>query len=235
MSECAHGVWKLTPRSELRRQSFRSPSLGWVELFEIFRIFRPESSWCLGIVLSRPSRVIRVGGFYPADSEFVGTGGSRRSGAQRIAARTRRPQSRELIQELRVAGLGVQVLFGFLLALPFSVRFTKLDSSQRSLYVTALLLAAASTTLLCGPVAYHRLVFRLHQKDKLLKVANAMAIIGLVTVGLAISSAVILVVGFVDRGAPVVIIGVATVVSFATLWFAFPLVGRHRARERTPT
>ena len=140
----------------------------------------------------------------------------------------------ELIQELRVAGLGVQVLFGFLLALPFSVRFTKLDSSQRSLYITALLLAAASTALLCGPVAYHRLVFRLHQKARVLKIANAMAIIGLVTVGLAISCAVILVVGFVDRGSPVEIIGVATVVSFATLWFAFPLVGRHRARERPP-
>src|SRR5204862_7207933 len=66
----------------------------------------------------------------------------------------------ELLQELRVAGLGVQVIFGFLLALPFSSRFTKLGHDQRILYVAALTLAALATALLLGPVAYHRLVFR---------------------------------------------------------------------------
>ena len=63
----------------------------------------------------------------------------------------------ELIQELRVAGLGIQVLFGFLLSLPFTVRFAKLSDSQRNLYVITLLLAGLSTALLGGPVAYHRL------------------------------------------------------------------------------
>ena len=58
----------------------------------------------------------------------------------------------ELLQELRVAGIGVQVLFGFLLSLPFSVRFTKLTGSQRDLYVAALLLAALSAALLTAPV-----------------------------------------------------------------------------------
>jgi hypothetical protein len=136
----------------------------------------------------------------------------------------------ELIQELRVAGLGVQVLFGFLLSLPFTARFSKLDGTQRSLYVTSLLLAAAFTALLCAPVVYHRLLFRRHQKERVLKVANIMAILGLSTVGLAISTAVILVVGFVDRGAPAIIIGVATVVSFVSLWFAFPLAARRESR-----
>jgi Family of unknown function (DUF6328) len=139
----------------------------------------------------------------------------------------------ELIQELRVAGLGVQVLFGFLLSLPFTVRFSGLDRTQRALYVTTLLLAAASTALLCAPVAYHRLLFRLHQKERVLKVANIMAILGLAAVGLSISAAVILVVGFVDRGAPAVIIGVVTVVSFVSLWFAFPLTARHETRGRS--
>jgi len=82
----------------------------------------------------------------------------------------------ELLQELRVAGLGVQVLFGFLLSLPFTVRFVKLTSWQRHLYVASLLLAALSTALLCGPVAYHRLVFRRHEKDRLLRAANVMAL-----------------------------------------------------------
>ena len=64
----------------------------------------------------------------------------------------------ELLQELRVAGLGVQVLFGFLLGLPFTARFSELGQSQRDLYVAVLLLAAVATVLLVAPVAYHRLV-----------------------------------------------------------------------------
>src|SRR2546429_1840116 len=82
----------------------------------------------------------------------------------------------ELLQELRVAGLGVQVLFGFLLAMPFSNLFATLDPEQHRLYVVDLLLAALATALLTGPVAYHRIVFRRHQKHDLLRVANVMAL-----------------------------------------------------------
>src|ERR1700739_3573468 len=78
----------------------------------------------------------------------------------------------ELLQELRVAGLGVQVLFGFLLSIPFTTRFEKLTHAQRGLYVVSLLLAAISTALLLAPVAYHRLVFRQHRKEQLVKDAN---------------------------------------------------------------
>jgi hypothetical protein len=132
----------------------------------------------------------------------------------------------ELLQELRVAGLGVQVLFGFLLSLPFTVRFVKLSHGQRQLYIASLLFAALSTALLFGPVAYHRLVFRRHEKGRLLRAANAMALAGLAAVGLAISSAVLLVVGVVEKGAPVPIIGGATLAAFVVLWFAFPLSQR---------
>ncbi len=127
-----------------------------------------------------------------------------------------------------MAGLGVQVLFGFLLSLPFSVRFERLGHPQRQLYVASLLLAALSTALLCGPVAYHRLVFRRHEKGRLLRVANIMALLGLGTVGLAISAAVLLVVGFVERGAAVAVMAAVTVVCFAGLWFVFPLAHRRR-------
>jgi FtsH-binding integral membrane protein len=132
----------------------------------------------------------------------------------------------ELLQELRVAGLGVQVLFGFLLSLPFTTRFDKLSSGQRQLYVASLVLAAVSTALLMAPVAYHRLVFRQQQKEHLVLAANVMAICGLVTVGLAISAAVLLVTGYVDRGLPAILITVFTVCLFAGLWFVLPL--RHR-------
>jgi len=132
----------------------------------------------------------------------------------------------ELLQELRVAGLGVQVLFGFLLSLPFTTRFVRLSHPQRELYVASLVLAAVSTALLMAPVAYHRLVFRRHEKERLVRAANVMAILGLAAVGLAISAAVLLVVSYVDQGPPVVIIPVFIACLFALLWFALPLVRR---------
>src|SRR5260370_16908673 len=112
----------------------------------------------------------------------------------------------ELLQELGVAGLGVQVLFGFLLSLPFTTRFGSRRHRQRYLCTVSLLLAATATALLLGPVAYHRLVFRRHQKERLVQAANVMAITGLAVVGLAISAAVLLVISYVDRGLPTVLI-----------------------------
>jgi hypothetical protein len=140
----------------------------------------------------------------------------------------------ELLQELRVAGLGVQVLFGFLLSIPFTTRFTMLSHAQRQLYLASLMLAALSTALLLGPVAYHRLVFRRHQKEHLIRAANVMAICGLAAVALAISTAVLLVTGFVDHGLPAILITAVTVLLFAGLWFALPLARRIRLGSEGP-
>jgi Family of unknown function (DUF6328) len=140
----------------------------------------------------------------------------------------------ELLQELRVAGLGVQVLFGFLLSLPFTTRFVKLDAAQRSLYVASLVLAAVSTALLLGPVAYHRLVFRRQQKEGLVRAANVMAIGGLAAVGLSISAALLLVLSYVANGLPTIVITVFAVCMFGGLWFVFPLTRRGAPAETAP-
>jgi hypothetical protein len=132
----------------------------------------------------------------------------------------------ELLQELRVAGLGVQVLFGFLLSLPFTAKFSKLSQGQRELYLASLVLAAVSTALLLGPVAYHRMVFRQHLKERLVRAANAMAVLGLAAVGLTISSAFLLVISYVATSLPAALITVCIVCLFGGLWFAFPLVRR---------
>jgi hypothetical protein len=132
----------------------------------------------------------------------------------------------ELLQELRIAGLGVQVLFGFLLSIPFSSKFGRLDEAQRDLYVTTLMLAAVATALLLAPVAYHRILFRHGKKEWLVSAANVLAIAGLVTVALAVSAAVALVLSYVVPGLPTVLITVATFVMFGGLCFAIPL--RHR-------
>jgi hypothetical protein len=134
----------------------------------------------------------------------------------------------ELLNELRVAGIGVQVLFGFLLSLPFTSRFARLDPAQRDVYLATVTLAAVSIALLVAPVAYHRLLFRQHEKGSLVQVTNVLAIAGLVTVGLAVSCAVLLVVSVVAPGVPTVVITAIAVVAFAGLWFALPLSRRDR-------
>ena len=132
----------------------------------------------------------------------------------------------ELVQELRVVGLGVQVLFGFLLSLPFTMRFTKLSDAERDLYVASLVLAAVATTLLIGPVAYHRLVFRRGMKEELVKFANGMAILGLAAVGAAVLVAVLLVTEFVAGAVAGVVITAVLACMLGGLWFAVPLAQR---------
>lgn len=134
----------------------------------------------------------------------------------------------ELLQELRVASVGVQVLFGFLLSLPFTTRFAALDGRQRLLYVVSLSLAALASALLIAPVGYHRLVFRQHQKGRLVRTANVMALAGLAAVGLTISAAVLLVVSYVETGPAVAVIGAGVFCVFVCLWFVLPLVLRRK-------
>ena len=85
----------------------------------------------------------------------------------------------ELLNELRVVGIGVQVLFGFLLSIPFANRFVHLNHAERGIYLATVVLAALSTALLVTPVAYHRLLFRRHEKELLVRVTNVLAIAGL--------------------------------------------------------
>jgi hypothetical protein len=134
----------------------------------------------------------------------------------------------ELLQELRVASIGVQVLFGFLLSLPFSVGFVKLDHAERILYLTDVLLASLSIVLLGGPVAYHRLVFHHHERPRLLRASNVMAIGGLTAVAASVSVAVALIMILVEPGTSAYLLIALTVATFAGIWFALPL---HR---RTP-
>ena len=135
----------------------------------------------------------------------------------------------ELLQELRVAGLGIQILFAFLLALPLSSRFVALHPWQRGLYTAILVVSAAATALLLGPVAYHRLVFRRRQKEYLISAANLMAISGLAAVALAVSGTVLLVVSYVYSGPAGLAVGGCAPSLFGGLWFAFPLIRRERA------
>jgi O-antigen/teichoic acid export membrane protein len=133
----------------------------------------------------------------------------------------------ELIQELRVVSLGVQVLFGFLLSLPFTVRFERLDPFQRDLYLASLVLSAVATTLLLGPVAYHRLVFRRGMKEELVRFASVMASLGLAAVGGAVLVAVLLVTDYVAGPLPAALITALVACLLGAVWYAMPVIRRH--------
>ena len=135
----------------------------------------------------------------------------------------------DLLQELRVGTLGVQVLFGFLLGLPFSVRFSRLEAWQRWLYIAIVMLSSISIVLLVAPVAYHRLLFRRHQLGSLLRAANVMAIAGLATVALAVTGVVLLVTSYVEPGVPTPVLTIIVGGLFASLWFVLPLARRREA------
>src|SRR5919109_605441 len=99
----------------------------------------------------------------------------------------------ELLQELRVALPGVQVLFAFLLTVPFSQGFTRMNGFQRELFFAVLLSTAVSTALLIAPTAHHRLLFRLRDKENLVQVSNRLAIAGLFVLLLSLTGAILLV------------------------------------------
>ena len=136
----------------------------------------------------------------------------------------------ELVQELRVAGLGVQVLFGFLLSLPFTTRFDRLGDAQRDIYLASLVVSAVATALLIGPVAYHRLVFRRGMKEPLVRFANAMALAGLAAVGTAVLLSVLLVTDYVAGALAGALITVLVGCAFGGLWLAVPISRRQKSR-----
>lgn len=129
----------------------------------------------------------------------------------------------ELVQELRVIGTGVQVLFAFLLGIAFQTRFAQTTSFERAIYLTTLLLSALSAALMIAPVAFHRLVFRTRFKDELVTVTNGFAITGLIVLSLAMSGAVLLVADWVEGTATGVVCGAATFTVLLVAWFAVPL------------
>jgi hypothetical protein len=136
----------------------------------------------------------------------------------------------ELIQELRVISLGVQVLFGFLLSLPFTARFARLGTPQRDLYLASLVLSAVATTLLLGPVAYHRLVFRRAMKEAIVQYASLMASLGLAAVAGAVLIAILLVIDVVAGALPAALITALVACLLAVVWYALPFARRRGKR-----
>jgi hypothetical protein len=137
----------------------------------------------------------------------------------------------ELLNELRVALPGVQVLFAFLLGVPFTQRFGQLAGYQQDIYFGTLICAAAATAFLIAPSAHHRIEFRLQDKRYIVFLANRLAIVGLGFLALAMTGVVLLVTDFIFGVAATVIATAATAVTFALLWYVLPLRRRQMLKS----
>ena len=135
-------------------------------------------------------------------------------------------QMLELLNELRVALPGVQILFAFLLTVPFAQGFERVTSTQRTLFYVTLLATAASTICLIAPSATHRL--RFHQRDRafMIESANKYLIAGLVFLGIAIVLAIALITDFLYDDWIVWAAPLAVAVVLAGVWFVRPLLRR---------
>lgn len=137
----------------------------------------------------------------------------------------------ELLQELRVIGSGVQILFAFLLAIAFQARFPSLGSAQVAIYVVTLLLAAMATGLLIAPVAIHRLTFREGVKDDVVLAANRLALFGLACLALSMTGSVLLVVDQVDGWEAAIPCAALIAAALTALWLVVPArIRRYRRR-----
>lgn len=128
----------------------------------------------------------------------------------------------ELLNELRVALPGVQMLFGFLLAVPFSQRFNTITATQRHMYYATFISTAFASIFFIAPTAYHRLRFRQRDKEQLVQTANLLAIVGTAFLAFALSGAVFLVTDLVFESTMTAIATAATAATLATLWYGLP-------------
>jgi hypothetical protein len=140
----------------------------------------------------------------------------------------------ELLQQLRIALPGVQVLFAFLLTVPFTNRFEAVDGVARDAFFVAFMATTAAAALLLVPVAYARIQFRQADKERLLRLGTVTAILGLVCLAIAITAVTFVVTQVLYANVAAAVIAATIAVALAVLWFGVPLAARLRPRKTTP-
>jgi amino acid transporter len=139
----------------------------------------------------------------------------------------------ELLNELRVALPGVQVLFAFLLIVPFSNGFPKLSTFDREIYFVAFIATAVSTVLLIAPSSYHRLRWRQHDKERMLVVSNYLTIGGLAALAVAVTSAVFVITDFVFHRTWASAFTAIVAMLFLVFWYGLPLASAIADRRKS--
>jgi hypothetical protein len=138
----------------------------------------------------------------------------------------------ELIQEVRVAQTGVQILFGFLLTVVFTPRYTGLDDMDRAIYIVTVVLGACATGALIGPVSLHRLVSGRRVKPQAVRWASRLTFVGLLLLLATMTAALLLILRVATHDDFVPWLVAAVVLWYVLCWFALPLWTRHRYTTR---
>lgn len=128
----------------------------------------------------------------------------------------------ELLQELRVLQTGIQIVFAFLLGIPFTARFTQLSTTQQDVYVAALLMSVISVAVLEAPVAIHRGLFRCGMKERVVILSTRCARAGMLLLSLSLDCAVFLVIDVVIGRLAAAVVTACVAAAFLGLWFVFP-------------
>jgi Family of unknown function (DUF6328) len=136
----------------------------------------------------------------------------------------------DLLNELRVAGTGIQVLFAFLLVVPFNAGWKQASTFDRYVYFTALLCIAIAAVLLIAPSIHHRLLFRQRERAYLVKIGTRLAIVAAAFLSVGLTAILVLISNFVFGTIAAVCVGIAVATVVTTVWFLLPL----RRRDDLP-
>jgi hypothetical protein len=129
----------------------------------------------------------------------------------------------EMLGELRVALPGVQVLFAFLLVVPFNQRFADVTQFQKTVFFATLLCTTASTVCLIAPTSHHRLEFRRQNKEQIVRTGNRIVVLGLLLLAVAMTGAVMFVTDFLYAGTTTIVVSAALGAAFLLVWFVIPV------------
>jgi hypothetical protein len=166
--------------------------------------------------------------FQPAAAGYASEVSEAEESSQRRLARN----VNELLQELRVAQAGVQILFGFLLSIAFTDKYASTSGHVRVTHLITVLCAAIAVAFLTAPAAWHRMLFRQGRREDVVRSGNTFALVGLGFLALAMTGTVLLLAEVVLGGWPSVVVGVVAFLAFAGLWFAWPFASSHGAEDR---
>ncbi|WP_434452379.1 DUF6328 family protein [Lentzea sp. E54] len=137
----------------------------------------------------------------------------------------------ELLQELRVAQAGVQILFGFLLSIAFTEKYASVGAYIRVTHLVTVLCAAVAVAFLTAPAAWHRVLFRQGRREDVVRKGNAFALTGLAFLALAMTGTVLMLAEVILGGWPAIAVGVLAFAVFAGLWFVLPYASPEGAED----
>ncbi|MET9228590.1 DUF6328 family protein [Lentzea sp. NPDC003310] len=137
----------------------------------------------------------------------------------------------ELLQELRVAQAGVQILFGFLLSIAFTEKYATMGGYIRVTHLVTVLCAAVAVAFLTAPAAWHRVLFRQGRREQVVRSGNTFALTGLAFLALAMTGTVLLLAEIILSGWPAVVVGAVAFAVFTGLWFVVPFASSQRAED----